>query len=512
VGVPCVPLFRARDEMTAFVPTILVLCFLLPLCAAASEQSERLYSRGLVDLHAGRDEQATRLFDEAVRADPEDVYALYYRGTQRGRRGDWDGAIADLRAALAGKPDFDQAALDLGAALIEAGDFAAAVAPLQQAQRRSDLEAYARFYLGIAYLHLDDLQGARSNLSAAGDLDAKLAAPAGYYLGLVSQREGRAAEAQQQLLDVTRIAPGSMVGREAEELVRRMRGGRKPYGLYASAGFQYDSNVVLAGNDVGISDKDDGRAILDAGGFYNPQLSDDVQISLGYEFFQSLHFNLTEFNLQDHRPEMQIVGRWNALRLGLLTRYDFYLRDGSKFLQQATGSPFVSVQEGDLGRLDVYYRVRLRDFLESAFHDRDAVNQAPGIRQVVYLGQSDRYLSAGYQFDREDPNRNTNIANSFAYDGHEFNCGAGWRFPIGLLAQLDYAYRQERYPENSLLAFGGTSEGRLDKVHQLTVSFRQPVGEYFHLVVGYFGVFNGSNSPTFDYDRHIASLAVEATY
>lgn len=492
--------------------TIILWCFLVPLAAGASEQSERLYSRGLVELHAGRDDAALRLFDQAVQADPLDVYALYYRGALRGRRGDLDGAIADLRAALAGRPDFDQAALDLGAALNEKGEYEAAVAPLEQAKRQPSIEPHARLFLGIAYLHLENLDAARSNLSGVAERDPRLAGPAAYYLGVVSEREGRRAEAEQHLVEATRVAPSTMVGREAEELVRRMRETR-PYGLYGSAGFQYDSNVVLAGEDVGISDQDDGRAVIDVGGFYNPQLTDDIQMSVGYEFFQSLHFDLTEFNLQDHRPEIQFVGRWNDFRLGLLTRYDFYLRDGSKFLQQVTGSPFVSYLERDLGRLDVYYRVRLRDFLESDFKERDAVNQAPGIRQVFYLDTPDRYVSFGYQFDREDPNRNLDIANSFAYDGQEFNCGAGWKFPFGLLAELDYAYRRERYPENSLIAFGSTSsEGRLDKINQLAVSFRQPLGEYVQVVIGYFGVFNGSNSPVFDYTRHIASFAVEATY
>lgn len=484
--------------------------FALPGLAGASERSERLYSRALVELHAGRAERARELLDEAVSADPHDGYALYYRGTIRGRLGDLDGAIADLRSALQARPDLDEAALDLGVALIEKGDDAAAIPPLEQAARKSVLEAHARLYLGIAQLHVGRLDVSRSNLLAAVELDPKLAVTGQYYLGLVDRRAGRNEDAERYFTGVTEAAPESAAGREAREILERTRAGGKPWTVYGSAGFQYDSNVVLAGDDVGVSEEDDGRAVLGAGAAYAPRLNENLGLSVGYEFFQSLHFDLHEFDLQNHRPEVRLLARWNAVRFGLLARYDFYLRDGSSFLHQATGSPWVSIDEGGLGRLETYYRVRLRDFLESDFDVRDAVNQAPGIRQVFYLGEAARYLSVGYQFDREDPNRNTDDANSFAYDGHEVNFGMGWTFPFGLAAQLDYAYRREQYPEDSLFtAANPTRQGRLDKVHQLAFLARQPIGDHVRLVAGYFGTFNGSNSPTFDYDRHIVSLGVE---
>jgi len=39
-----------------------------------------------------------------------------------------------------------------------------------------------------------------------------------------------------------------------------------------------------------------------AGGRYRPWRSGAVQRSLGYELYQSLHFALSDFNLQEHLP------------------------------------------------------------------------------------------------------------------------------------------------------------------------------------------------------------------
>jgi len=78
-----------------------------------------LWSRGLIELQAGRYPAALELFQEAVDADPSDVHARYYRAVARARLGDREGAIADLRGVLAAEPNFDEAALDLGVELIE---------------------------------------------------------------------------------------------------------------------------------------------------------------------------------------------------------------------------------------------------------------------------------------------------------------------------------------------------------------------------------------------------------
>ena len=79
--------------------------------------------------------KALELFDQAVAADPADVYARYYRAVTRGRLNDVEGAIADLRVVLAAKPDFDQAALDLGVTLVQTGKYREALPWLEQAQR-----------------------------------------------------------------------------------------------------------------------------------------------------------------------------------------------------------------------------------------------------------------------------------------------------------------------------------------------------------------------------------------
>jgi tetratricopeptide (TPR) repeat protein len=483
--------------------------------AHASEQSTRLYSHGLVEFHLGRYPDALKLFDQAVAADPDDSYARYYRAVTRGRLHDLDGAISDLRAALAAKPDFDQAALELGVALVQTGALREAIPLLQQAQRDPDADAHASLFLGLAQLRLNQLPEARKNFQrAAKDPQQELAVT--YYEGVLDYREGNLSGAEEHFAAVVRSGGDSEIRHEAELFLKTIHeSAPAAVQLSGAVGFQYDSNVVLApGSDVinaaaGISNQADGRATLAVSGAYELWRHKQTQLSVSYDFFQSLHFRLTDYNLQDNGPSIQLASSVGPVQFGVLGRYDYYLLSTDSFLQEGTALPWVTVVE-PRGRTELFYRMRRRDFIKQAYWVRDAFNHSTGIRQFVYLDTPERYLSLAYRFDHEDPvnTRPSLNANQYRYDGHEVGASVGWTFPCQLSGELTYLYRHENYaPE---------SDGRHDNQHQVIVLARRPIGPYLTAVAGYYGTINHSNNDLgdrrFDYERHIGSLALEARF
>jgi tetratricopeptide (TPR) repeat protein len=477
--------------------------------ALGSEQSERLYSRGLVDFHAQRYSEALALFEQAVQADPSDPYALYYRGITHGRLGDYSAAATDLRAALAKKPDLEQAPLELGAALVQTGNSREALPWLETAQRNPTTNGQASLFLGIAQLRLGDLDAARANFTRAAAADPTLDLSARYYAGVADYRAGRTDDAQAKFSAVATSSPDSPLGHEAAAFLERLQasGAPPPYQLYAGVGFQYDSNVVLAPsnealkNQLGISRQSDGRFTLNAGGIYTTAVPNTpLYLSLGYDFFQSLHFELHQFNLQDHRGMVQLTGTQGPVQFGMLGRYDYYFLEEQSFLQEGTALPWVSVNEGSDGRTEVFYRMRRRDFLKLPFNGlNDGFNHAAGIRQYVYLFSPDRFLAVGYRFDTEDPINAQ--GNQFGYDGHEINVGLGWTFPRGIATEADYAYRHETYAQQSA--------GRQDNVNEVVVAISKEVTAHLRVTAAYFGTVNNSNQPVFQYDRNVGSLAFE---
>ncbi|HXQ21986.1 MAG TPA: tetratricopeptide repeat protein [Candidatus Acidoferrales bacterium] len=480
--------------------------------ASASEQSRRLYARGLVEFHTKRYATALDLFERAVAADPDDPYALYYRGVTRGRLGNYEGAVEDLRAVVARNAALRQAPLELGVALVQWGKYGEAIPWLEQAQRVPRLEARASLFLGVAQLRLERFDAALQSFARADEHDPSLHVAARYYEGVAAYRMGQWSTAEDHFGYVVATSPSSAMGREAATFltdIRQGQVGHADYQVYGALGFQYDSNVVLAPSNeavktqFSISKQADGRFTLQAGGAYVAWRSEHAQLSVGYDFFQSLHFRLTDFNLQDHRPSAQIQYDTGFAQLGLLGRYDYYLLDTDSFLQEAVGLPWVTIPEGGFGSTELFYRMRRRDFFKLPYNGLlDAFNHSAGVQQLFYLGAPDRYVSVGYRFDRDDP---INAAGDpFGYDGNEMNVGIGWTFPSAINAEAGYVYRHE--------AYDSASNGRHDDDHQFVAAASKRLTEHLMLTAAYFGTIDHSNQSEFTYNRHIGSLTLEVRF
>jgi tetratricopeptide (TPR) repeat protein len=501
-------------------------CVLTAGVAGASEQSKLLYSRGLVDLHADRFEKALELFNQAVTADPSDIYARYYRAVTRGRLNDVEGAITDLRAVLAEKPDLEQAQLDLGVALVQSGQYREAIPWLEQAQHARDLDAQASLFLGIAQLRLGELAPAQAGFERAQARDPKQALAARYYLGIVAYQRGKLSAAEDHFTSVAQASPDTDMGREAKTFLEKIDAlqARWQYQVYAALGLQYDSNVPLLNNAITsrlstIDDQQgDGATTINFGGTYVPWQNDFVTLSLGYDFFQSVHFTLSGFNLQDHGPSVQAAFNTGSVQYGILGRYDYYILENNSFLQEATALPWLTIPEEDLGRFEFYSRMRRRDFKNAAYFVLDSWDYAVGIRQVFYLDSPNRYFSVGYQFDRNDPVIKGSLqstadeefgANSYGYDGQEVNLGAGWLLPQSITATGTFAYRNERY---QLVQNDDGPDRRKDNEYLVTVALSRPLTEHLNVTLSYLGDFNDSNNSFFEYDRSIVSAAMEVRF
>lgn len=517
--------------MTTFALLVFLALLLNPSAGVADERSKMLWSRGLIELQAERAAAALELFQRAVDTDPGDMQARYYRAVARARTGDREGAVADLRAVLAAEPEFGEAALDLGVTLVEDQRYDEAVPWLEQAQRSPALATRSSLFLGIAQLRANQLEAAKASFARVVD-DPTHGTTARYYAGVVDYQLGNRAAAQTAFIAVVATQPDSAVGREAKRFLDLLHApGGRWYSLYAGLGLNYDSNVILAGangasaqNVLGVSRKNDGEATIRAGALVVPWQHDATGVSLAYDFFQSYHFELAEFDLQAHTVTAQIASESGPFRFGALARYDYELLDTQSFLQAATGSPWVTMRTGDIGRLVLFYRMVWSDYKQIKFSARNSFNHAFGVTQFFQLGSEERVLWLGYQFDLEDPDLDEDLgepghptaddAESFAYNGNEVNVGIAWRFPFEIKSETRLAYRYEYYDPESALFTTPTPPGPRRRDHDLlfSLSFRRPIWESIDAVVGYFGDFNDSNDPDFDYDRSVVSIGVEARY
>ena len=494
-------------------PAVLLGVLLLAQRGAASETSTLQRSEGLTKFYAGQYRDALALFNAAVQADPEDIEARYYRGVTAGRLSvvdptiNLDEAIGDLQTVVARQPDLQQAPLELGILLVRAERYTEALPWLQRAQAVDELSASASLFLALAQYRLTQYDAAQANFRRAA-YQEEFRLPSRYYEGLIFyyHRED-ATQAEDAFRDVVRRDPDSEMGREAAEFLDQL-GQPERYELHAATGLEYDSNIVLAPSDesaqaFGVTDKSDGRAVITLGGRYAPWLTPDVQLSLGYDFYQSLYFQDTNYDLQDHRPSAELTGRTAWARFGLLAQYDFDLLDGDSFLNQVAALPWVAVPEAGFGQTELFYRFRTQNYLDTRFQRLDADNNAVGIRQIVYLMGLDRFAWAGFRFDDSTAVRQGQDA--FAYTGYRPEIGVGWTFPdFALSTELAYQFYYRDYAT--------ASGGRHDDENDVQLSVVRRLNAWLLLRGAYLGTFNDSNQGTYSYDRSIVSLALEARF
>ncbi len=508
---------------------LVALCPLSAGVAHASEASEALSARGLIEMHEGRLEQARTLFQQAIDTDPNDLDARYYRAVVAGQLGDTAGAIADLRAVLAGRPSFDAAALELGNALTESGQYEEAIPWLEQAQHDPRLDGRASFGLGLAQLRLQRLDDARQSFQRARERDPAIAVASRYYEGVADYRAGNTLRAQESFTFVQETSPDSAIGQQAASYLTLLRRGRiGKYSLYASVALTYDSNVVLApGNQTAatsVSNQADGAFNIDVGGIYIPWETDQFTLSIGYDFFQSLYFQLQDFDLQDHRPLAQLVWNPGPVEIGLLGRYDYYLLETSSLLEDITGLLWMGIPEEGFGRSEMSFHVRDRNAYQTDFRPLSGFSWAARVGQAVQLGSPEHVFIVGLQGDSDDTRdfkmhgmscKNGNPpCGQYSYNGIQVEAGLAWRFTPTLDAEAGFLYRNEDYaqPSESFPNPGTFMPGpprREDREYRAALSINQRLTDILWLNLAYLGTWNLSNKVDFQYNRQIGLVGVE---
>lgn len=495
--------------------------------AWANVRSQAFYARGLIPFDRGQWDPAYQLFDQAVGADPTDAAALYYRGLTQARRGQRQAAISDIERALQLDPTLPHAPLDLGIVYFDDGQYAAAKAWLERAYQRGVERFSAAFFLGLTCYRMGDDAAAQKYLNEA-KADPDLRPSAEYYAGLALLRQGKTDAARAELQQVMREQPQSDIGKAAQRTVsgkdvlpaEGVPATAKPWSLYGELGFQYDSNAVLAPSDAGVKiaegipRQSDGRAVIGLGGDYQLLDTDVGSLRVEYDFYQSIHFHLTEFDLQGHRVRLDATSARGSLTYGISGIYDFYALDYQSFFQEGLGTPWIAVNEGDNAATQLYYTLRGRAFFREPYSPaRNGINNAIGIRQYVDLGRlgpADWLLGFGYQFDAEDTTQNSAGANDFQNKGNQADIGLSFPLYTWAQAQVAYQFRLEDYQfpnSRADLVFR-----RHDNEHQVVVAVQRNLIANLSAELDYIGVINNSNIANFQYDRDIFAASVRVAF
>ncbi len=96
-----------------FIPTVITLALLLNAGLVLAQDVQTLIQKGMEDSQAGRDDQALKDFNDALKLKPNDALLITYRGVVYYAKGQNDLAMKDFNRALEldpklGKPHYQR--------------------------------------------------------------------------------------------------------------------------------------------------------------------------------------------------------------------------------------------------------------------------------------------------------------------------------------------------------------------------------------------------------------------
>lgn len=268
----------------------------------------------------------------------------------------------------------------------------------------------------------------------------------------------------------------------------------KPWSLELKAGVSHDDNVTVQQLDVKSGRGDTiGNFELAAG--YKLLDSKTDKLTLNYDFSQSLHETLSNFDIQSH--SIGFTGSTDLDGVSLGYAYSFYhlLLGGKSFLDMHVVNPSIStfVLPNVLIRGSYFY-------YDKSFYTataRDATQHQPDVTAFYFFDQSKAYVSLGAHYEIENT-----VAPEFDYKGYALSANLQMPVDLGISEvkfDAGYTYLHRNY-DNITPSLGVK---RFENRSTFRVAAEIPLIEQLDVTLDYRYVDRHSNLASSNYKENV---------
>jgi tetratricopeptide (TPR) repeat protein len=487
--------------------------------------------RAIIAHEEKRFDDALRELQEALRLDPQNVEALYYRSVVYLILNRPAEAQAGLEKARALRPENPDISFQLGVLYFSQQDYEKAEPLLRRVHQAEPNRPNLGYYLGFIEYRKKNYREALDFLKANVASDENFAQLARFYSGLAMSGLGFPRQGRLEIDEALRLQPISPLTTPAQrfgDILARAAEREKFFRGELRLGVFYDTNVPVVpfgSNDI-VS-----QAILEdqpkqksEGELASLYLSYTVlrdpnwEGAVTYRFFQTYNNHLTEFNTQSHTPAVSLAYQTSVGQMPLIAgsqlAYDFITLGNRKFSQRWLINPYITLvesQDKNVSNLTtLQFLFQVKDFFNDRDVDRpevrDALNVAVGPLHFLMFEEGRHYVKLGYQYDFESAE-----GENWSYSGHRLLTGGQYTLPwweIRLRYDLDFHWRFHKH-RHSLIPVTATGTVRRrdrEPLHLVTVA--KDFLTDFTVSLEYLFDNNKSNLAPFEYKRHIVTTSV----
>ena len=468
---------------------------------AASDRLDQAFAA----LDAADWPSAVRLFSELSQEFPGEPELFYYLGVAAASSGDDHGAALAFASAAHLDPRLDWVQADLGVSLFRLGEFELAEEHLLEALLQGPEDADVLLHLSFIDLENGNDARARRLLEESAALEPKMAA-LGFYQAANLELDRDNVDAARVLLERAVQAPGPEEWREAAAqllaALAEARGFLSRIHLRGAVGIEHDDNLTVSQTNLstGIGDF---AGTFDAAIEIEVLRDEPLGLTLGYDFFQSLHQDLEQFDLQINEPQVEIYGSLGRVQSSLAYTYRRESYRGRNYLD----SHILDLEFTLCGRWNScallggeFERMRF-DLIPG----RDANRYTLLIGEQTFLWQGLVAVSLRWEPQWQDA-----TGDFFDYDAQIVSAGITVfldRLRKGVLAGLSYEYESQDY-QNEIPGLGF----RRDDQHVIWAGARIPLFGPTQASFDYVRVMSRSNIPELglNYNENIISFKLWA--
>ncbi|MFQ5450961.1 MAG: hypothetical protein ACE5E9_10050 [Nitrospinaceae bacterium] len=268
----------------------------------------------------------------------------------------------------------------------------------------------------------------------------------------------------------------------------------KRWHIGAKAGIEYDDNLTRVEQDI-ISNEADHAYTFEVDGLYKLVDTSALELDAGYNFFQSLYEDRSDFDFQSHSFNLSAAHEAEKVDTGLDYSYTYTTLDDDEFLGMHMLIPRVGILLTSHLYTDISYMFMDKNFFSA--NDRDAANHSIGFSQFFFFMKSKAYVSGGYRFSIEQAK-----GNEFDYFAHTVKGMLKLPTPLKSNLKVSYKYKVRDYDKIT----PSIGEERLDNKHTFRLLWYKTLFKIFELKLDYQHIISVSNLATVDFTENIIGV------
>jgi tetratricopeptide (TPR) repeat protein len=498
------PPFQLSYSFRCLLSAMLVLSF-ISICSAA-QKGAAYFDFGVFAFEDRDYESAEQNFQKATKANPKNADFQHYLGKTYLKTERFKEAEKALNLAWKYQSSIEGLRYDMALVQYRLGIYPIATFLFAEELAENPSNVLAQYYIGICMYKRKQFKNALENFVKAAHKNSSIKPNGYFYAGICHMQLKNTDNAIEKFSWVAEHAPTDDLKTNAEKWLlsaQAIQRANNPLHLNLKISTLYDDNIALEPLDQDIyADEGDFGFTAYLSGKYRLLKHKNLSTGIGYNHYQSMHIDLSEYNLMGSIPNLYLKYYHKPWTLGLTLQPTYYWLDNEKYLlrNQVKTDIIWNISE----KLSNRYALIFYDEKNYITRGRDGQNIQFLVDAFYRIPEKQVSLLGGIGFDQNNTDHS-----DYKYFGLQAKIGLTWFLPRDIIfAPTTKIYNKWYNHTDSTY-----NKKRDDFKFELATSFSKTiVYQWLTGSLEYKYTKNDSNISVYSYASNKISFSISASY